>query len=228
MWSHGPAMAKAMAAKGIERPTFTGRELIDLIAFVNASSPTLPSGPLYVIAGRVLEGAKAFADQGCVHCHRPSTSADQKAVDLAQREAHKSLTDFAAAMWNKAPAMVDAMGQRAIAVPRISPQTMADIVAYLYAVRYFAEAGDPRQGVILVQQKGCFNCHGLYGERGKPASDLSTAKGIGSEAGVLAALWNHSFVAERAVARQRTAMPTFTGPEMANLIAYLRSLARIR
>jgi mono/diheme cytochrome c family protein len=227
MWNHGPAMAKAMAARGVERPVFTGRELIDLIAFVNQASPTLPSGPVYVIPGRVLDGAKAFADQRCVECHRPSTGGDKK-VDLAEREAHKSLTDFAAAMWNKGPLMVAAMEKRSLAVPRMSPQTMADIVAYLYAVRYFAEAGDPRQGVILAQQRGCFDCHGLYGERGKPASDLSAAKGIGSEAGALAALWNHAFLAQQVVSRERAAAPTFTGPEMANLIAYLRSLARPR
>lgn len=227
MWNHGPAMSKAMAAKGIERPVFSGAELVDLIAFINQSSPTLPSGPLYVIPGRAVEGAKAFADQRCVTCHRPS-GGDSKAVNLAEREAHKSLTEFAAAMWNKAPAMAEAMAQRAINVPRLSPQTMADIVAYLYAVRYFAEAGDPRQGVILAQQRGCFNCHGLYGERGKPASDLSAAKDIRSAAGALAALWNHSFVGERAPARERVAATTFTGPEMANLMAYLRSLARPR
>ncbi|HEX3177964.1 MAG TPA: c-type cytochrome [Methylomirabilota bacterium] len=227
MWNHGPAMAKAMAAKGIERPSFTGRELIDVIAYINRASPTLPSGPIWVIPGRIVEGGKAFAEQGCVQCHRPSAAGGSKNIDLAERGAHKSLTEFAAAMWNKAPAMTDAMSKRSIPVPRLTPQGMADIVAYLYSVRYFAGAGDPRNGVILAQQKGCFECHGLYGERGKPASDLAAARGIDTAAGVLASLWNHTFVDDPRRARDAQAR-ALTGPEMGDLIAYLRSLARSR
>lgn len=227
MWDHSGAMSAAMAAKGIERPRFEGTELLDLISYINRSSPTLPSGSLYVLPGRIVEGAKAFTDHRCVVCHAPSASPRDPAMNLAEREAHKSLTEFAATMWNKAPAMTAEMKRRGIEVPRVSPQAMADIVAYLYSVRYFAGAGDPRKGVILAQQKGCLNCHGLYGERGKPASDLAAAKGIGTAAGALSALWNHSFIA---AARPSDTTPpaTFTGPEMADLIAYLRSLARAR
>src|SRR5262249_41254819 len=34
MWNHGPRMAEAMKAKGIERPTFKDRELGDIVAYV--------------------------------------------------------------------------------------------------------------------------------------------------------------------------------------------------
>jgi mono/diheme cytochrome c family protein len=122
--------------------------------------------------------------------------------------------------------MTAAMKARGVTVPQLSPQTMADIVAYLYSVRYFADAGDPRNGVIVAQQKGCFNCHGLYGERGKPASDLAAARGLATPAGTLAALWNHSFVSA-GVAPPVTAAP-FTAREMADLVAYLRSLTMAR
>jgi len=228
MWNHGPSMAAAMAAKGIERPTFKGTEMLDLITYINRASPTLSTGPLYVLPGRIVEGAKAFTDHRCVECHAPSASTARAAIDLAEREAHKSLVDFAATMWNKAPAMTDAMKTRGVTRPRLSPQTMADIVAYLYSVRYFADAGSPRNGVIVAQQKGCFNCHGLYGERGKPASDLAAAKGVGTPAGALAALWNHSFVSAGRAGNAPAIVPTFTAREMADLVAYLRSLTMAR
>jgi mono/diheme cytochrome c family protein len=228
MWNHGPTMAAAMVAKGIERPTFQGGEMLDLITYINRLSPTLSTGPLYVLPGRTAEGLKAFTDHRCVECHAPSTSTGPAAIDLVEREAHKSLVDFASTMWNKAPAMTDAMKTRGVTLPRLSPQTMADIVAYLYSVRYFADAGSPRNGVIVAQQKGCFNCHGLYGERGKPASDLAAAKGIGTPAGALAALWNHSFVSAGRAATPSPPMPTFTSREMADLVAYLRSLTMAR
>jgi mono/diheme cytochrome c family protein len=226
MWNHGPAMAAAMAAKGIERPTFKGSEMLDLITYINRASPTSPAGALYLLPGRIEEGARAFTEHRCVECHAPSAATGGATINLVERQAHKSAVEFAATMWNKAPAMTAAMKARGVTVPQLSPQTMADIVAYLYSVRYFADAGDPRNGVIVAQQKGCFNCHGLYGERGKPASDLAAARGLATPAGTLAALWNHSFVSA-GVAPPVTAAP-FTAREMADLVAYLRSLTMAR
>jgi mono/diheme cytochrome c family protein len=136
---------------------------------------------------------------------------------------------FAAAMWNKAPAMAAATRARGIAVPQLRADEMADIVAYLYQVRYFAQAGDPRKGVVLASTKGCLNCHGLAGERGKPASDLGRARGLQSPAGIVAAMWNHAFF----VTEQRTDLPTVARPqfdaqEMGDLVAFLRSLGARR
>ena len=112
------------------------------------------------------------------------------------------------------------------AVPELRPQDMADIVAFLYASRYFKQAGDPRKGVILATNKGCLSCHGLYGERGKVAGDLTAATTIDTPAGVLSALWNHTFIADPRAERDRTPWSTFRGEEMADLVAYLRSLKR--
>jgi hypothetical protein len=105
---------------------------------------------------------------------------------------------------------------------------MADIVAFLYAARYFKEAGDPHNGAIVATNKGCLNCHGLYGERGKVASDLSAAPGLDTPAGVLSALWNHSFIADPRTERDRTPWPTFSGKDMADLVAYLRAFKRAK
>jgi len=141
-------------------------------------------------------------------------------------QAQRSLTDFAAAMWNKAPQMLQAMERRQVTPPTLRPDEMSDLVAYLYSVRYFRQSGDPHRGVILAVNKGCFDCHGLYGERGKPASDLTLAKDLGTPAGVLAALWNHSLIDDPRPAGDRRPWPTFRGEEMADLMAYLRTVKR--
>jgi hypothetical protein len=80
--------------------------------------------------------------------------------------------------------------------------------------------------VILATNKGCLNCHGLYGERGKAAGDLTAATAIDTPAGVLSALWNHTFISDPRIERDRTPWPSFRGEEMADLVAYLRSLKR--
>ena len=216
MWNHGPEMSEAMKAKGIPRPTLKDTELRDLIAYITSASPVLPQGPLYVLPGRATEGRLLFAQRRCIECHG--------VADLAERGLHRSLSQFVAAMWNKAPAMIEAMKIRGVTVPRLRPEEMADIVAYLYSVRYFARAGDPKAGVQVATQKGCLGCHSLYGERGKIAGDLARAKGLESPAAVLSALWNHAFISEPKPAGDKAPWPEFRSEEMANLVAYLQSL----
>ena len=222
MWNHGPQMADVMRARGITRPTFQGRDLTDLLAYVGSGAPAAPSGPVYVLPGRSEAGRAVFAEKRCVDCHSVRGQGGRVGPDLAERTRQMSLNDFATAMWNKAPAMIETMKARAVPVPTIKPEEMADLLAYLYSVRYFAAAGDPRQGVQIATAKGCFGCHALGGERGKSASDLLRVPGLDSPPAVLAALWNHSFVVPGA----KTAWPQISGEEMAHLTAYLRSLRR--
>jgi hypothetical protein len=131
-------------------------------------------------------------------------------------------------MWNKAPAMLEAMRARTVAVPELRPAEMADIVAYLYSVRYFAQAGDPKKGAAVATHRGCLGCHGLHGERGKPAVDLARATGIETPAGIMAALWNHGFIADPRPEAQRTQWAEITPDEMADLMAFLQSLVTRR
>lgn len=226
MWNHGPQMVEVMKAKGIPRPTFKDSDLRDLIAYINAASPVLPQGPLYVLPGRTIQGRILFAQKRCIECHSVGGQGGRVGPDLAERGLHRSLSQFTAAMWNKAPAMTEAMKTRAVAVPQLKPEEMADIVAYLYSVGYFAPAGDPKNGATVATSKGCLGCHGLHGERGKPAGDLARVKGLDSPAAVLAALWNHVVVKDSRAERERKPWPEFAPAEMADLVAFLTSLRR--
>jgi mono/diheme cytochrome c family protein len=228
MWNHGPAMMEAMRARGIQRPSFAGSELRDLIAFLAPSSAGPQEGPLYVLPGRAAEGRQLFAAKRCIECHSIGGEGGRVGPDLAERGLRRSLLEFAAAMWNKAPAMTAAMKGRGITVPQLRPEEMADIVAYLYAVRYFAEPGNIRNGWTVATYKGCLTCHAVSGERGKPASDLTRAKGLDSPAAVLAALWNHAVVTAPTPGGQKGAWPEFRPDEMADLATMLQSLGRRR
>jgi mono/diheme cytochrome c family protein len=223
MWNHGPQMAAAMRSKGIPRPVFKGDELTDLLAYIASASPVIPQGPVYVLPGRAAEGRTLFAEKRCLECHSVGGQGGKVGPDLAERSVHMSLTQFATAMWNKAPAMTAAMKSRAVALPQLSAAEMADIVAYLYSVRYFAQSGDPRRGLVVANSKGCLGCHALPGERGKPAGDLSKAPGLDSPAAVLSALWNHSFI-KTARDGGKPGWAEIRPNEMADLTAYLRSL----
>lgn len=227
MWNHGPAMAEAMKAKGVERPTFTAQELRDLIAFLAPATAGPPEGPLYVLPGRPELGRDLFVEKKCVQCHSVAGTGGQVGPDLVGLGVRRSPVEFAATIWNKAPAMMAAMATRGITVPQLRPEDMADLVAYLYSVRYFASGGSVPKGWVVASNKGCLHCHGVSGERGKPASDLTRAKGLDSSASVLAALWNHTLVTAR-VAGQRLEWPRLKADEMADLVTLLESISQPR
>ena len=224
MWNHGPQMAEKMKERGIERPTFTGKELRDLIAFLAPATAGPEEGPLYVLPGNAEVGRQLFAEKRCVECHAVGGAGGRVGPDLVERGVRESPLEFAATIWNKAPAMAAAMQPRGISVPQLTPEQMADIVAYLYSVRYFA-GGSVQQGYAVAAQKGCLNCHALRGERGKPAGDLTKGKELSSPAAVLAALWNHAVVTPT-VAGKKAEWPVLKPQEMADLIAMLQSVTQ--
>jgi mono/diheme cytochrome c family protein len=226
MWNHAARMTAVMRDRGIAPAAFQGSELIDLIAYLKSAVPKATRVELFVLPGSANNGRLLFADKRCVVCHPLVPRGDAEGPDLVEGAAHRSLTEFASAMWNKAPRMLQAMEARKITPPTLQPAEIADLVAYLYSVRYFRQSGDPRRGVLLAVNKGCLDCHALFGERGKPASDLTRSKHVEAPAGVLAALWNHALVDDPRPLRDRRPWPTFRGDEMADLIAYLRTLRR--
>jgi cytochrome c2 len=224
MWNHGPQMAEKMKEKGIERPSFTATELRDLIAYLAPASAGPQEGPVYALPGRPEAGRQLFSEKSCIACHAVGGVGGRVGPDLVERGVRQSPIEFAATIWNKAPKMAAAMKARGIMLPQLSPGEMADIVAYLYSVRYFGNAGNIPNGWTVATQKGCLHCHGVSGERGKPASDLRKAKGLDSPAAVLAALWNHAVVTPPTIGA-KSEWPLFKPQEMADLIALLQSLA---
>ena len=217
MWNHGPAMAELMRARRIERPLFKDAELLDLIAYLKSVSPDPAGDPLYVLPGRADEGRRLFAEKRCTQCHGAGGQGGRLGPDLGQRGLDRSLTQFATAMWNKAPAMMAAMKAQGIALPQLRAEEMADLVAYLYSVRYFAEPGDPRKGRELLTAKRCLTCHPLEGKGGSVAPDLARVKGLDAPAAVIAALWSHS-----------VAGAELRPEEMADLVAFFQAAARAR
>ena len=225
MWNHGPQMAEKMKEKGVERPGFTGAELRDLIAFLAPATAGPHEGPLYVLPGRADLGRQLFAEKRCIECHSVGGVGGKVGPDLVELGVRRSSIEFAAAIWNKAPAMMAAMRQRGITVPQLKPEDMADLVAYLYSVRYFA-SGSITNGWKVAFEKGCLHCHSVFGERGKPAADLTKVKGLDSPAAVIASLWNHGVVTQSVPGGKKAEWPVFKPNEMADLVALLQALTR--
>ncbi len=227
MWNHGPEMAEAMRANGIDRPRFNRAELADLIAFLEAESSHLPVRPLNVLPGEVSWGRRVFVGKGCAQCHSVGGEGANVGPDLAQRSDYRSLLGFAAAMWNKEPAMLRAMNAKGMSAPRLRPEEMADLIGYLYSVQYFAESGTSVRGRRLVRRNGCLECHGLSGQGASSATDLGTLTTEVTPASVISALWNHAFLEDGSTI-EMSSWPAFGPGEMADLTAFLQSVSRPR
>ena len=102
--------------------------------------------------------------------------------------------------------------------PKLTPQEMAHVIAYLFAVTYSDEPGAPEAGVRVLQEKGCARCH----EAGVgPVFDRF--RGRATPVTVAQALWNHG---PRMLERMRDLgirWPTLTGEEMNDLLAALNT-----
>jgi cytochrome c551/c552 len=227
MWNHGPTMAELMEERGVPRPTFTGSELTDLISYLESATPASLAGPLYVLPGNAEEGRVLFTEKGCITCHSVQGVGGRIAPDLAERGQQWGLTEFAAAMWNKGPTMAETARARDVDIPQLGAGEMADLVAYLYSVQYFAEPGDAESGRTLLGAKGCLACHSLEGQGGGTAADLSQRIGMASPSEVVSSLWNHSGLMEAADSLS-VKWPKFSAAEMADIAAFMQTTANQR
>jgi mono/diheme cytochrome c family protein len=225
MWNHGPGMAEAMKTQGISRPALEDRELLDIITYLqDASTDTGESEQ--VIPGTPERGRALFTEKKCASCHAVGGRGPRVGPDLGTPGHHLSLTGFATRMWRHQPAMARQMEARKAEMPTLSGQDVADLLSYLYVSRYFEPAANADRGRAVAKEKGCLVCHSVRGQGSKRAADLVKSQNVRTPQALIAGMWNHSRLMERAAAGQGVEWPTLTGQELSDLSAYLGREAR--
>ncbi|MDH3495634.1 MAG: cytochrome c [Gemmatimonadota bacterium] len=216
LWNHAPAMEAEMARRGIRRPRLSGAEVNDLFAFLVSVAHTQRADPTYILPGNAEHGATVFSEKNCVSCHPVRGRGGTLGPDLAGRP-QRSLAEFAAALWNKAPRMVATMRAQGVPVPRLETAEMADVVAYLAAQRYLAGGGSASRGPDRLREAGCLSCHALRGNGARLATDLTPGIRNRPHAAVIAALWNHVALPDTLVRRR---WPVLSAGQVADIAAY--------
>lgn len=173
------------------------------------------------VAQRAPAGARVFGAKGCGGCHAIDGVGGAEGPDLARVPGAPSLFGVAAAMWNHLPAMAARMRERGGRPPTLAPWEAADLVAFLFAIRYYNPPGDSRLGQAVFTGKGCVRCHQVRGAGGVTGPALDGVAGRNSPIELAAALWNHAPAMDREMRARRVPRPALTGADLGNLRAFL-------
>jgi mono/diheme cytochrome c family protein len=223
MWNHGPAMQGKQTARGIPIPIFAGREMADIQAFIRSTSSLSDRDVVLLQPPNPANGERLFVAKGCVRCHGPGGRGTQYAPDLRTATLRLSVSEIAGVLWDHSFRMSAAMQARGFAFPQFQGTEMADVIAFLYYLRFNETGGDAVSGSQVFHTKGCTNCHALDG---RPATgpDLTRAVAVRTSLGLATAMWNHAPAMFDVAQSRQVEWPGFAGDEMRDLSAFLRSL----
>ena len=211
MWNHSPQMEAEMKRVSLSHIEFKGNEMVDLIAYVRSLNPGVER--VYLSPGDPKSGERLFTEKGCIHCHAAGGPYDLS----RQKQFPNTLAHLAGMMWNHSEEMRKGMEKKGIVFPQLSFQEMADLVAYLFSIRYFDEPGDPEKGKTLFAKKQCNLCHA----KGSKNLDLSSLKGQISPILMAAMMWNHGPDMLARMRKAKVPWQKIDGKEMVDLMEYL-------
>ncbi len=198
-----------------------GKMVPALIGAALLASPAGAAEEVYVLWGNPRAGREVYVKMGCGSCHAIKGVGGTGGPDLGRPPAeHRTMSQYAAVLWNHAPAMREAMQKRGIPWRLFEGPEMADLIAYLMSLGVLDDPGDPKRGERLFTEKGCAACHRARGP------ELTQWQRYASPILWAEVMWRHGPDMEERMATLGRPWPRFTGTEMADLVAYIRSAIR--
>lgn len=222
MWNSGPAMRARQAAMGISMPIFSGSEIADIQAYIRHASALRNRRVTLLPPPDPNSGQRLFTSKGCSRCHGAEGRGSASAPDLQSAVQRLRVSEIAGELWNHSSGMTAAMRARGVTFPRFEDAELADVITYLYYLRFYERGGDPAEGERVFARKGCASCHAGVG-RPAVGPDLARSETTRSLLGLATAMWNHAPGMYGLIEPENVEWPRFEGDEMRDLAAYLRT-----
>jgi mono/diheme cytochrome c family protein len=124
MWNHSPKMWRVPEARAIQRPTFQGRELADLVAF-------LATLRFFEPVGSSESGRSLFSERGCDHCHGARGEGVRGGPALRGRGQSTTVITLATALWRHGPKMYQRSRELGRPWPTLKETDVADVLTFL-------------------------------------------------------------------------------------------------
>jgi cytochrome c2 len=196
--------------------------VIGLCGYLYFSRATSTSQGPYLVGNAERGSALFYGSKQCGICHTVNGNGGRIAPELSgTKPSQPAMGWLTSVLWNHGPGMWRRIRQSGRTYPELSPQEMADILAFLYQSSSIAPPGNATQGAIVFHEKGCDRCHAIKGAGGKVAPDLSTV-GIGNDPNSWAtAMLNHAGSMVEPINDALGQWPSLSGSEMNDLIAYV-------
>jgi len=219
MWNAGPAMQQVQIGSRRSIPTFAGGEMAGIQAYIRARGLRSDRRVELLPLPDPARGAIVFRGKGCAACHPRGGG---EGPDLGHAVLDLSVSAISGRLWNHSYAMHDRMRARGIQFPRFAGTEMADLIAYLYFLGFFGDAGDATRGSAVFTERGCAQCHTAGDDK---AISLATSAVVADPIALAAAMWNHAPDMHQRMAERAIAWPKFDPGDMADLSAFLRRMA---
>lgn len=203
MWNHSANMGSEFARQKTSRPTMTGRDFMDLTAYVQYVGKLPPESRLSL--PDAASGRLAFT-KNCAMCHTGPMALENRVND-------QTWIDLGAAMWNHEPLMKPA--------PVVPLEEMRKILAWVWEAQYQGPHGNPAAGQRVFDTAGCINCH-RSPANGAPMNPRAGEKLTPYSMVMLS--WGPARTMHQQMLDKGMAWPKLSPENMNNLMAYLNSL----
>ena len=142
--------------------------------------------------------------------------------DLREADYNQSVSQIGAVIWNHIPEMWEMMKDNDIAIPELVEKEVADLIAFIYFLKFLQVKGSAQDGKEVFAIKGCINCHQIGNEGGDIGTPVSEMQNIKSALEFSQIIWNHASIMEEYMSEYNLPWPEFDKTEMEDLFAFLR------
>jgi mono/diheme cytochrome c family protein len=225
MWNHAQSMIEPVTKEIGAWPQFTGAEMNDLVAYVNgAPSPGIQEDG--ALRGSADHGWEVFQGK-CIQCHSVRGKGGKIGPELGPaHELPRTSAQFAAVLWNHAPAMYAHVREARLAAPTLQGEEITDVLRFLASLRYFEPTGSPFLGERVFAERGCANCHGPAAEGTRNAPKLRAGADAFTMVSFATALWSHGPAMNTRAEKLGIPWPSLEPGDVGELISFLNDPGR--
>ena len=180
-----------------------------------------------IFTGDAEHGWSLFREKRCIRCHAVWGEGGDIGPDLGRTRTlgHINAGQLAGVMWNHVPRMWEKMDEGGIRLTPIAPKEMSDLFALLLFIRYADEPGDQAEGKRVLAKQGCDRCHSIDEKGGTVGPDLAKWARFVNPVVWAQKMWTHAPKMKDTMAAMGMAWPEFSGNDLINIVAYIRSRA---